>query len=407
LTGLLGTRFARETNARARREARAYARDRPSPPAFPASLLATASKLVTALGPPGGVDSGPYYRRWKDDPSDTTPGTIKKERRRVERAEQGMRGFEYGQRIGRRLASRLRKERTDHPDESQDSMEEREEAIIAEARHELVAATPMSLFGGSPSPLSPPLFSFETPALTDPLSTSSPDAIPPTPLDLAPPKPSLRPIFDDAEPSPLPLSPEEPPVKPGLDEGYFSIRQRRRSKPKVSTSALDTRHSTSTSLTPPPLTPTDHVISATVDTVQSQLRAHADLLIWILVGAPETSGSLDQGLASVGGLLGGILHLFGFVVFVLVHSWALVVSLALTLRSIVLFLHWVGLNLRGKTDLSIVVKEYLALCRKEWDKVCAEDGVRLGVWSVGLGLFELMAIQASECSFFAYLRFFD
>lgn len=318
-----------------------------------------------------------------------------------------MKGYEVGQRIARKLAERLRKEQYEGPLEAGEESDEREAEAVAEVvQREMVAATPMSMFGASPSSLSPPLFSFATPGLTDSYpSTASSNDLPPTPFGFHPPKPSLRPIFDDAEPSPLPLVPEEPPATRTLDEGYFSIRKRRPSRPTKPAPRIVTGNlgSPATSAgrkpsprTASPRTPTQRLVDSAWGGCRHQLRAHADLLVWLLVGAPEMSAGLDQGLASVGGLLGILLHLVGFAFFILVHTWAALVSLALTLRSVVFFLHWTFLNLTGQTDLSIVVKEYLALCRKEWDTVCAEDGVRLSVWSVGLGLFELMAVQASE-----------
>lgn len=445
-TGLLGTRIARETSLRARREARLYLRDRVPPPAFPQSLFATASKLVTALGPPGGVDSGPYYRSWKDDATDTTPGTVRKERRRVQRAESGMKGYELGRKFALQLAEKLRKEEKERKVEAAagrgdaDDEEDDEEPISPVPQPppmvspSFAAATPMSFLGSVPHDLiSPPLFAFPTPGLSSSLSSSSPfDPITPiTPLPIAPPKPSLRAIIDEAEPSPLPDTPfavDDPPLKSALVNGsddYFTLRQRKRSlrrsnnvkfnerinlgserptpPPPLTTTNLLPPSSTTTSTSPSsPVSPLLSTISSpltyALTTLKHHFVSHLDLVIWILIGSPSINSGLDQGLATVGGLLGTLLHLVGFLVFLLVHTYALIVSTCATLRSVALFGHWTFLNLTGRTDLSIVAKEYFVLCRKEWDTVCAQDGVRLGVWSVVLGLMELCAVQASESS---------
>ncbi|KAM0786453.1 hypothetical protein ACM66B_001915 [Microbotryomycetes sp. NB124-2] len=415
--GVLGTRFARETSARARREARNYARDRPLPPAFPASLLATASKLVSALGPPGGIDSGPMYRRWKDDPDDPTPGSVRKSRRQVERAEKGMRGLEFGEKLARRVADRLRSE-GEHTQSgrSNDLTAGTDRQHVKQVvKQVLAAATPMSLMGAPSSPatpVSPPLFAFPTPAYEDtpPTSVSEGKNSP-----AAPPKPLLKPRNDIVEPSPMPspmlLEVASTPARPREDlDDYFTLRQRTRSQRRapfqqvVSLEQIRDRSiqrdqastpvingSTQPSYLGKQLTrPTSRVLRK----LRSQFQAHLDLVLWVLIGRPDTTAPINQNLSSVGGVLGVLVHLIGFVAFLVVHVWALVVSAALTTRSVAYFLHWTFLNLTGRTDLSIVVKDYYTLCRHEWDTVCAEDGVRLSVWSVVLGLLELMAVQA-------------
>ncbi|KAL8284122.1 hypothetical protein RQP46_004871 [Phenoliferia psychrophenolica] len=410
--GLLGTRSARESTARARREARLIARDRPPPPAFPQSLFKTASKLISALGPPGGLDSGPY-RRWKDDPDSTEPRTVRKDRRRLERAESGLRGFDLGEKIAVRLADKLRKEQ--HANAMGVELAKDKVAVPASSFR---AATPMSLFlvpqdlEQEPRPAtmsSPPLLTLSPTPLLDPSWSGSTDSAPiQTPsLLFAPPKPKLAPIFDEAEPSPFPIVP--PPTSAPIDDGYFALRQRKRprtqpsqpasvaaqlSLPEPDVASVSRSHSSPAS--PPPHN-TGHLFTAATNPIRRAVRAierrartHVDLVVWILIGAPQP----EDRLSSVGGLVGVLLHLFGFAFFVLVHSGALLVSTFVTLRSIAFFLHWTFLNLTGRTDLSVVAREYIRLCTKEWNLVAEQDGVRLGVWSVAVGILEMAAIQA-------------
>ncbi|KAK4055902.1 hypothetical protein OIO90_003159 [Microbotryomycetes sp. JL221] len=435
--GVLGTRFARETSARARREARDYARDRPPPPTFPASLLVTASKIVSALGPPGGVDSGPMYRRWRQDPENSMTATVLQSQRQVDRAEKGMRSLEVSERFARKLADKLRVERratlavdNGHPKVS--IVPEAGPGIVLARPPRLKTATPATLLSSlsSPSPASPPLFSFPTPGLeeTPPtsVSTGAEDST------FAPPKPCLRPLLDIGEPSPLP-SPmllqvvDSPKLGPrqtnrevaGSEDGgdYFTLRQRTRSQRRTTKPVTSLEHGKEHTIRQEAQTNSpgsnetgkqtgtlSHVTtqlsrrssrSSAFRKVQSQVREHLDLILWILVGQPNVEpSSIDQSIASIGGVLGFVVHLIGFSGFVVVHVWALIIATLLTLRSIAFFMHWTFLNVTGQTDLSIVIKDYYRLCRKEWDMVSEQDGSKLSVLSVMLGLFELMAVQA-------------
>lgn len=342
------------------------------------------------------------YRRWKDDPNDMTPGTIKKERRQVERAEKGLRGYEFGEKIAQRVAERFRREGIDPAEMSKalaggnSSVPHR---VVHATREVLAAATPMSLLGQPPTPISPPLLAFPTPSLQETELNSL--AHPPPDVKVF--KPILRPVDFEGEPSPLPLQPEEPPPK-NISESsdYFGIRKRRKSLQRTASTSqvmpdqdpIQTRNRES-GVAIPRDSPEDAVKAPTKHVIE-QNRRYSDLFLFILVGRPVPNVGLDRGFSSIGGLLGMLLHLIGFTAFVAVHSWALVVSFVLTSRSISYFLHWTYLNLSGQTDLSIVLKDYFKLCRHEWDIVYAEDGQRLSAWSVALGLLELMAIQASE-----------
>ncbi|SCV70480.1 BQ2448_1874 [Microbotryum intermedium] len=439
--GLLGTREAKLRQARLRKEMRNYAKDRPPRPAFPQSLLTTASKLVTALGPPGGVDSGSYYRTWKEDPNDPTPGSVRKERRRVQRANSAMKGLEVGEKYARKWAERLMAERSRYTDGSLDAESNKFDVDLIETQVDgpaaelfsgkaFVAATPMSLLKDSPgSHLSPPLYGISTPVLNEFVPNGSASFGPEAPR--APPKALLQPILDDngGYMSPLPLlldATYKSAPSPSLEDGYFAIRRRRSvhkagfikkrtltdvERGSLRENAAEHEGTTKDDDIEPlnndleiadltssgngsPKQPAVPVAAFLLPKLETRTRSMVDMLIWLVVGSPDVSGSFDQGLASVGGLLGTTLHLIGFAVFVLVHTWALGVSLCATLRSVALFSHWTFLNLTGRTDLSIVARDYFTLCQKEWNLVSAEDGVRLSIGSVLLGLFELMAIQA-------------
>ncbi|KAI5481870.1 protein of lipase, class 3 family [Pseudohyphozyma bogoriensis] len=423
--GLLGTRAARERTAKEKREARMLARDRPPPPPFPRSLFATASKLVTALGPPGGLDSGPYYRSWKDDPTaDEKSGRDRKQRRRVAGAERGLHGLEAGQRLATRLVERLRKEKIKGLErldgkELDEHADEAEEIIRRAAT--LAKATPLSFFDAIPAELSPlyptpsSIYSSSSLYTSSSLdsSTQSPEPSAP-PLVAPPPKPTLGPHLPDQEGdlSPFPFSPfealptsiTEPRSTEPEEEDYFNIsrlRHRKKSvkKPRLSTpltpaptssekaKGLSSMSETSASGPSPASQSFFHVATSSL---LSFATAHFELTLWILIGS-TTADLSSPTFMNIGGLLGVLLHLFGFAFFILTHLWDLFVSIYATTRSVCLFLHWSWLNLTGRTDLSQVVIEYVRMCRKEWDEVAREDGVRLGVMSVVLGLAELLS----------------
>lgn len=346
-----------------------------------------------------------------------------------------MKGFEVSERLVSKLAERLRRDQESAKEETTD--EEELARKPSQARTSTIeapafrAATPMSLFAPPPGSgfdtpfdyLSPPLPALTPGFLFDSAASTLSSHSPATPF--APPKPKLGPFFTDAEPSPFPLTPPELPSV-ATEDDYFTIH-RTRTKRRASKSTLPRdsgdSHALSPSITslldvplitafpspvPKPATPSpphpsptpsrllfalSSPISFAFRTLERRARSHADFLIWVAVGSahPTIKGA---GLDSVGGILGALMHLVGFLFFLVVHSSSLLLSTLITLRSIALFSHWTFLNLTGRTDLSLVAKEYLVLCRKEWDLVCEQDGVRLGFWSVGIGFLEMAAIQA-------------
>ncbi|KAM0755150.1 hypothetical protein T439DRAFT_377514 [Meredithblackwellia eburnea MCA 4105] len=465
--GLLGTRSTKESLSRARQTARLIARDRPPPPPFPQSLLHSASKLFHALGPPGGLDSDQVsYKKWHDvqeglkSPSASSssaaalglaeeegdgskgeseggrripvPKSVRQGRRRLERAESGMKGFEVGERVVERVAGRLRRDLSHREEgerrrklgeiklENEDYLMERDKREDGEKKLE-ARATPMSFLLSSfdndsassnlgPPPL-PPLIhqplSF-LPTLVESTSSSDSSNSLSTPIsgptlislaDLPPPKPTLAPLkIDIAEPSPFPTANPVPPM-----DGYFAPRRRRTEKERekkatgpgspAATQQPRTPRALNPSLPKSPHSPKSLSFPSNVfSLLLSHLQQHGDFVLWILLGPSDT--------AHISGLLGILLHLFGFFYFLLIHTFALVVSTYRTLRAFFYFGWWVYLNLSGKTQLGVVARRYWDLCRKEWESVSAEElesgeGENgLGVRDVVIGLAEMAAVQA-------------
>lgn len=438
--GLLGTRQVRETSARIRRLERALARDRPPPPAFPQSLIATASKLITSLGPPGGVDSGLLYRKWQDQDEELQglSSSARKDKRRLDTAEKGLKGLEVGQRTARRWAEKLRKESR----EVQVSMKAKGVSDILQMEPTIDttfvrAATPLSLFddiGALSGFISPPLPDYSPMSYLD-SSSSFPSNEPlQTSFDFLPSKPKLAPTFTEnyPEPSPFPL-PTKLPTRDISDGGYFAIDKKQIPTTDENFLSLETPFDLLDSLPPPPplissISPTSSVFSNSpsiplkeapcptspikeaakvisavgepltfaFEKLSTYAKNNLDFLVWILVGSSSPQVFQLSGLEgeNVAGLAGALMHLFGFTFFILVHSFALFVSTYATLRSIILFSHWTYLNLTGRTDLSIVAKEYFSFCHVEWNKVSSSDGTRLGIWGVVIGFMEMAAVQA-------------
>ncbi|KAK4702525.1 hypothetical protein P7C70_g3697, partial [Phenoliferia sp. Uapishka_3] len=408
--GLLGARQARLAQTAARKASALYARDRPPPPIFPHSLLSTASKLISALGPPGGLDSESLYRKWKEEsPENGESRNVRKDRRALERAESSLGGFELGERVMRGLGERLRGGLEKDKAVGDEARDGEPTTSTTSATNFFRPATPLSLF------LPPPLSAFTNSPLPSPFlpslsgtplfdsssSTLTADSLPlltPSLRLCVPPKPKLAPTFTDAEPSPFPLA--TPSV---FDEGYFSLRQRRRRSPNPKP-GLDAQPSIAHPSIPPhlpssqPGSPIPGTLFTTVrepfrqslSVLDRFTRPHLEFITWVLVGSLSASTPTPN----IGGIFGLTLHLFGFLYFLLIHTLSLLLSTYLTLRSISFFLHWTWLNISGRTDLSVAAREYWRLSRREWDLVKEEDGVALGIWSVGLGLVEMALIQA-------------
>lgn len=305
------------------------------------------------------------YRAWKDDSAPPSAGTgdgggrtMRRERKRTERAERGLKGFEMGERMVRGWAERLRDGQELSPLAGTQQQPVRD-APIPTPLH-VRAATPTSLFDPSPA-LPLPLSGLDH--FLDP--TGVPLVSPG--LD-APLKPKLEAVQgEETAMSPFPQD----------DECYFAIGNGDDldvpllddvlDEPYVEPAAMDV-------LTPP----------------RPDRQTH-DFLLWLLLGklAPASSHVIPYS-----GLVGVTLHLFGFIAFLLVHLLALVTSSYAIARSTALFTHWAYLNLTLQTDLSVTIYNYLGFCRDEWEAVFGEDDVSLGWLNVVVSLAEMGAVQA-------------
>ena len=315
---------------------------------------------------------------------------MRRERKRTERAERGLKGFAFGEAIAAKMAERLRREQRDHTklESGPAGVLQQEEATIRSVR----AATPMSMFGPSSTEeqLSPDSsFSSFSPFKSDVPPFINPFSVNTTPSPaLVPSKPKLGPVTDPDIPlSPFPITP--------TDEGYFNLEQRRCSsffsQPTAPIILLSGEALHPTSAT---ANRVYSIVGAPIQfafkIMQERTRKHLDLIIWVLIGTLDDDATFDN----PGGLIGFISHLFGFTFYLLVHSWACATSAFATIKSISLFLHWTYLNLTGQTDLSRVARQYIKLCQHELATVYREDSVSLGVTNVLMSMLEMAAIQA-------------
>ncbi|BGP56566.1 hypothetical protein JCM8202v2_004191 [Rhodotorula sphaerocarpa] len=378
--GLLGVRSARQQNRLARQRERLLAQGRAPPPPFPHNVVKAAVKVARLLGPPGGFDENgrrigvteererrkQREKERRRDPQqrgdrkrgmtleqaaqiveqdDVSRRQAERQKRRVKRAETGIKVYELGARVGRQVAGRLERHRSRRADVSALSYSsDADETDGGENGFDPKSAvTPARLLG------TPPRSPF---ALED--AAMAPD------------------YFGMRHRSHRPTGPSRPPSA-ALD--------RHQERPLPST--LPRRPSFKLRPYPRSIAHTGNVA--------------LDWIIWILVGSPPNpnTAGLDTSIAFVGGLLGGVIHLIAFTFFVAYHTSALLVASGIALRATIIFLYWAGLNLTGRTEVSKSVVEYWRTCRNEWDKVCAEEGESsLGMMRVLRGFAELAALQS-------------
>ncbi|BGP41507.1 hypothetical protein JCM10449v2_005496 [Rhodotorula kratochvilovae] len=368
-------------------------------------------KVVRVLGPPGGYDAPRPAREGGkgkacegekglslDEAVQLVEGAMRsiggeraeegrleeRQRRRVRRAESGLRAYEVGAEMGRKVAGRLERHRSTRETASTgDAAEMRVEKRQADEQV-LVAATPSQLLGSPPSPAFRPTSTPPTFALHDVGLDVPPDL---------PPVPSLRPL-SIPDHSPLPTVSTPLFLDPAALDDYFGFR------PRASTR----RASISLTLPASPLVRSASLASSPRTSAFLQpvrprkvcaRRTCLDTLIYVLIGSPSSPSTpgLDS-LTSVVGLVGILVHIVGFVFFVGYHLTALIASSVVALRTSATFLYWAWMNLSGRTEVAQSVVEYWRVCRIEWDKVCEDEGEeRLSAWSVVLGLAELAALQ--------------
>ncbi|GAA5950944.1 hypothetical protein JCM21900_000381 [Sporobolomyces salmonicolor] len=379
--GLLGARSARQAAQIARQHERLYALGRAPPPPFPQSLVRGLSKLVGVLGPPGGLDAIEGRTTLRGEGS----GYEKQQRRRVRRAESGLKAFEVGQNVGQKVAARLRRRASEESRASERGVEADVSSSeeVALLRPPLIAATP-SLFLGSTN--------------EDTYLSSSTGSTPPLlPVELPPPRaPLLRPFIPD---SPF-LLPVETPLSldSAGEEDYFSLARRWSLRKKKKASPILAAVGERVASTHPPPTPSTFRLSIPASAQCPYVYALFDFVVWVLIGSPPSpsSAGLDTSFASVSGLIGIIIHAIGFLSFVLYHFAALIAASYTALRASGIFLYWLSLNLTGRTEISKAVVEYWGTSRAEWDKVCdqEEGGIGLSVLSTGRGLAEMAALHS-------------
>ncbi|GJN90328.1 hypothetical protein Rhopal_003337-T1 [Rhodotorula paludigena] len=356
---------------------------RAPPPPFPHNVVKAATKVLKLLGPPGGYDARPRaaethepnvlsagqsadYGHSGEEMSRRRPkkrgmsfneaaqlvedavrgGATggepeqgrheERQRRRVRRAESGMRAYDLGIEVGKKVAGRLERHRSRRGGAAVEfgapstpaPSSWRQPSFECDKDDALVAATPSQLLG-----------------------------TPPTPAVRLSPVPPLAPLGDEVDDFP-PLPPSAP------------------------------------SLPTPRTPPTIKRFPTPLSNARTTLL---DSLIWVLIGSPPSpsSADLDTTVASLGGLVGLVVHSIGFVFFVGFHLATLFIASYAGMRATAIFAYWAWMNLTGRTVVAKAVVEYWRTCRVEWDKVCLCEGEpELSAWSVVKGVAELAALQS-------------
>ncbi|EGU11245.1 Proteophosphoglycan ppg4 [Rhodotorula toruloides ATCC 204091] len=408
--GLLGGRTSRRLSRLARHHARLYAQGRAPPPPFPHNVVKAAAKVVRLLGPPGGYDHRrPVLEREEgekkgkgkgkgmslDQAAQIVETALSKERRdeggrqeerqrrRVKRAESGLRAYEIGVEVGRRVAGRLERHRSRRGELVSQLTAEGKRDEASRRSDSLVAATPAQLLGVPPSPSSVggPIKGSSS---SYPASTGDIDDIPPLP----PAAPALRPLsIPDLPPLPTVATPFN--LDPSSPDDYFALQKRRRT-------GLSSNSPSKLAAFAIPSTPKTPFILQPLPNPSPMRTALLDWVIFLLIGSPRspTVAGFDSSLATVGGLIGILVHSLGFLFFVAYHLTTLLISSYGALRTTAVFIYWAGLNLSGRTEVSKAVVEYWRTCRSEWDKVVDEKGEdTVSVIAVLKGVLELAALH--------------
>jgi len=300
--GILGWKSAKQAERVRQENEKLYALGRHPPLPFPQSLFKSFGKLVAILGPPGGYDGSGRFGYESGAKKNSVERYEKQQRRRVQRAESGLKAYDVGSRVGGEVAGRLRRRHSERKGQE------------TQNKRSVSTATPRSSH----------------------YRTTSPSPLPDN---------TARKVVDLAT---------------GLDSTSSASR-------------------------------------------------FVDFAIYVLVGNYEERDACDNSVDSLGGFIGILIHLIGFVFFVVSHTASLAVSSIVAARTLAIFLYWTVLNLSGRTELSRAVIAYWRTCRKEWDRVCIEEegGNGLSILSAMRGLAELAALHSSECSYTSSTSFLD
>ncbi|BGP33516.1 hypothetical protein JCM10296v2_005320 [Rhodotorula toruloides] len=408
--GLLGARTSRRLSRLARHHARLYAQGRAPPPPFPHNVVKAAGKIIRLLGPPGGYEAARVDKERARGGKENEKGKGKgmsldqaaqivetalgkehedeggrqeeRQRRRVRRAESGLRAYEMGVAVGRKVAGRLERHRSRKGEAELRMLTEEVRDDGSRRSESIVAATPAQLLGVPPSPSASGGSSKRSlsPSLA---SISDIDDIPPLP----PAAPALRPLnVPDLPPLPTVATPFN--LDPSSPDDYFALQRHR--------AVVSSNSPTKLAAFATPSTPKSPFILRPLPNPSPMRTALLDWVIFLLIGSPRppSIAGLDSSLATVGGLIGVLVHSLGFLFFVIYHLTALLVSSYGAVRTTAVFLYWAGLNLSGRTEVSKAVVEYWRTCRGEWDKVVGEEGEdTVSVIAVVKGVLELAALH--------------
>ncbi|GAA5956903.1 hypothetical protein JCM3765_006636 [Sporobolomyces pararoseus] len=107
--GILGWKYARQAEKTRLEHEKLYALGRSPPLPFPQSLFKTLSKLIDVLGPPGGYEQRDMKSGRVDGKMRAQERLEQQQRRRVQRAESGLKAYEFGTTVGGGVAGKLRR----------------------------------------------------------------------------------------------------------------------------------------------------------------------------------------------------------------------------------------------------------------------------------------------------------
>lgn len=151
--GILGWKSARKAEKTRLEHEKLYSLGRSPPLPFPQSLFKCFSKLIDILGPPGGYQQNDRSSRRIDGKTRGQEKHGQQQRRRVQRAESGLKAYDFGTKVGGEMAGKLRRRVSSRKVKgmSIESKESRStEGLQSPERHKIWSDQPSSI---SPSTL--------------------------------------------------------------------------------------------------------------------------------------------------------------------------------------------------------------------------------------------------------------